>query len=217
MLILDNALEFIESLNLYFSKNNPKEIEWLTIGAEIEMLARDLICEDEFDDAELLSQWIVNGGGQKNKAISILSKMIGYRPKRPLYYVSQGSIRYLPDRTRDTIRYLGDYIDVIVKCIAKENAPKPFFKPRSLGTNLYHLKGKLPDNLHALLKRYDDNIYCPAKHDFSTGERNHRFTLKETVYVVFITMSLAKELTSLSPLAREYISDTNPNIWDMTF
>lgn len=216
--LLKYLTELFDSIKYYLIKDNPQVVEWLTIGPQIESLAKEVLDAKEFNQARSLSKCIIIGGRQRKIAINFLCRYVGYKPKRPLYYVSQDSLRCLPKRTRDVVRYLGDYIDVLVKCIAKEKAVKPFFTPRSLSINLRYLKESLPQDLYSQLERYDNNIYRPAKHEFDTGERKHRFTVTEAIFTVFITINLAKKLIHISPLAQKYSDDNNPNIWiEMVF
>lgn len=115
------------------------------------------------------------------------------------------AMRGLPLYTRDAIRYLGDYIDLLVKAMAFEFVGDQKCKNSSLGTNLRTLKPvkyKVPSELLAKLSKYNSFLYQPGKHDFNIPSgRSHRFTSKEVVFTSFITMKLADDIKKLSQFA----------------
>ena len=136
-------------------------------------------------------------------------KLVEPPPKRPLYYL-QHEIRFLPRWTRDSIRYCGDYIDLLVKAATFEFSGDPRVKKYSLGKNLNILGSKKYDVSNELinkLKKYNSFLYRPGKHDFKVPKgRGHRFTSKEVVLTAFVTMKLAKKIKSISKLAEEMSS-----------
>jgi len=182
-------------------------LEDLTTGDEISSLANDVLSEVELEKADQLHNDILSKGWKKIEATKYLRGLVGIRPKRPLYYVTDQFLPHLPNGTRDVIRYLGDYIDLLVKAMAQEIRGKRQLNNQSLGPNIEKLKGHLSDNTYDFLVRYNRFIYAPAKHDFNVKKRSHRFTLREVVLTVIITIKLAETIKSLSPLAREYAED----------
>ena len=81
----------------------------------------------------------------------------------------------------------------------------------SLGVNIRRLNPKkygVPAELLDKLARYNSFLYQPGKHDFHVPrERSHRFTCKEVVFTVYITMKLADEIKQLSPHATKVSLD----------
>lgn len=107
------------------------------------------------------------------------------------------------------MRYLGDYIDVLVKEMSFEFTGNEESLKSPLGRNLRVVKDKIPDELYNKLSTYNDFLYVPGKHDFNVpANRKHRFTSKEVVIAAFVTMKLASEIKSLSKMAREYSEKT---------
>ncbi len=166
--------------------------ERLLIDQKIFSLAEDLLSQRTIDFANELSNKIVDGRYEKIKAIRILTRIIPTRPKRPLYYARQ-KMRYLPHWTRDPIRYLGDYIDYLERKALKKfmiNSYRKGWSPSAIRTKL---RPFIPYSLYLYLEKYDKLFWTPAKHDFKVDEsiRKHRFTTKEVVYCVFITIKLS--------------------------
>lgn len=183
------------------------ENESLEISFEIESLARVVLSPQEFEEAEQITKSIMSGGRRKKSAIALLQNRIGLKPKRPIYYITLEFLPRLPHYTRETMRYLGDYLDLLVKCVTYETKHNNIFMSRSMGSNLHSIKGVIPDDLQEQLLKYNNFIYVQAKHDFQVGARMHRFTCKEVVYAIAITLEFGKKLKALSPLARQYVSD----------
>jgi hypothetical protein len=118
---------------------------------------------------------------------------------------------FLPRWTRNGIRYLGDYIDLLVKALAFEITKDPHCTQSSLGANIHKLSPKkhgIPQELVDKLKKYNSFLYQPGKHDFNIPHgRSHRFTSKEAVFTAFITMKLADEIKKLSQHATKVSLD----------
>lgn len=178
------------------------EKEWLELGDDVASLARDVLSFQEFEEAEKLTNDIIFKGERKSQAIKNLQGRIGVRPKRPIYYIN-GLLPNLPGSTRDIMRYLGDYIDRLVKWIAKENHRGSIYA--SLGSNLRSLKGVIPLDFQKQLVRYDKNIYVPAKHDFDNHGRKHRFTPREVVFTIMVTVEFGEKLKAIFPSVRQYV------------
>ena len=99
----------------------------------------------------------VGNKAKKREAIFILMKMVEPPPKRPLYY-AQNELRFLPRWTRIAIKYLGDYIDLLVKAMAFEFTKDQRCKERSLGANIRRLNPKehgIPQGLIDRLTKYN--------------------------------------------------------------
>jgi hypothetical protein len=82
-------------------------------------LAKQTLSITELEVAEQIALMLAGDKMQKRKAIYRLVEIVTPPPKRPLYY-AQHELEYLPRWTREGIRYLGDYIDLLVKAMAFE-------------------------------------------------------------------------------------------------
>jgi len=183
-------------------KTCPKS-EYLEIDDNIKSLANEILSDKEIFEAETIAQALVKKS-TRIKAIRVLQNRVGDRPKRPIYYANF-ELNYLPYRTRDAVRYAGDYIDQLVKCLAVEILSDPSYGQKSLGVNLQKLYNKIPELLHSELNRYNNWIYVPAKHEFNVKEgRKHLFTSKEVVYIYYITLKLKEKIVEISKEAKDY-------------
>jgi hypothetical protein len=185
---------------------------YLDMTPEMHDFAKELLSDADFKEADSLSYDLAQGKKRmKMDARYRLMEIIKPPPKRPLEY-AQHEIQYLPQSTRNSIKYLGDYIDLLVKAMAFEITKIPHCKKTSLNGNLQRLKPEkypVPSELIENLRRYNDLFYNPAKHDFSPppSGREHHFTSIETVYLVFLTMKLAKDICKISPFANKVSLD----------
>jgi len=183
---------------------NKNEVLWaLPVICE---LAKDTLFPSQLEEAEEISLMLAGAKRQKREAICRLTEIVAPPPKRPLYY-AQHELEYLPRWTRNGIRYLGDYIDLLIKALAFEFTKDPRCKQSSLGANVRKLSPKkhgVPQELIDKLKKYNSFLYQPGKHDFDIPRgRSHRFTSKEVVFTAFITMKLADEIKKLSQFANK--------------
>ncbi len=174
--------------------------EALTSSPEILSLAQQVLSESDYNKAIKLSIMLVSSKSVQRDAIEQLAMIVTPSPKRPMYY-AQGEIRHLPHLTRDAIRYLGDYVDLVSKHVAYEllkGRPRNF----SMGATIRLLETKkaLPENILNWLRTYNEFIYRPGKHDFQLpqGRSEHRFTSQETVLTAFVTLRLAEILKQYS-------------------
>ena len=175
--------------------------EALDISPEVSALARKVLTKAEIEKADSISVMLV-GKKTKNKGILELRNIVGYRPKRPLYY-AYFELTYLPHWTRDAVRYLCDYVDQLCKhwayiCTLNEAALKV-----SMGKSLAIIKkstGLQYSNLISILEEFNKVFYVPAKHDFTLpeGRKEHRITSKEVVYTAFITMNIAHHVRMIT-------------------
>src|SRR3989337_3432912 len=95
-----------------YSTGSKHEVLWsLPI---VDELAKETLDPSQLEKAEEIAFMFIGNRTQKTKAIFSLMKMVEPPPKRPLYYAMM-ELQGLPRWTRDAIRYLGDYIDLLVK------------------------------------------------------------------------------------------------------
>ncbi len=177
------------------------------VHPEVEKLTKDTLSASEFEEAQDVAAMLALN---RLKAIHKLRSLVRPPPRRPLWYV-QHELLHLPSWTRDSIRYLGDYIDLLVKAMAFELTGDRNSLRHSLGINLWILgrnKYSIPSDLVDKLKRYNSFLYQPGKHDFDVPfDIDHRFSPKEVVFTVFITRKLADEIKHVSPLATQLSLD----------
>jgi len=179
--------------------------EYLDINADIFALAEELLSADEIQYAEELSINLLKKSTRLS-AQTALKKMLGFRPKRPIYYVNV-EIARLPHWTRYPIENLGHFVDTMVKCVVTEKLATTKYNEQPLGPNLHRLKNKIPDDLFSVIEKFNLLIYRPAKHDFNVIYRSHRFTSKEVVFTIFITLKLKEKFIGISNEVRDYCED----------
>jgi hypothetical protein len=168
-------------------------------------LAQDVLGEKEYIEAETTAVYLVRSKKLHDAAKQRLVALVAPPPKHPLA-AAQEAINGLPRFTRDAIRRLAEYLELLVRAWTFEVTGDAATKTRSLGSNVRRLAPKklgLPENLVDQLKRYNSFVFTPAKHDFTIfkGQR-HRFTSREVVLLAYITMKLAELIRELSPAAQ---------------
>jgi hypothetical protein len=176
---------------------------------EIVQLAKDVLTEGKYEEAENVAKMIASSKRNRKKSIARLSLEIGNHPTRPLLYLWP-KLRRLPRYTRDSIRYSGDYLDLLVKELTQEKIGGNA-RGSSLRANVKKLL-RIPElsDLANDLVRYCDFLYTPGKHDFSLPSgRSHRFTSREVVLTVYLTAELGKRILLLSENARKAVEDDN--------
>lgn len=178
--------------------------EYLEISDDILDLAKDLLTPDEIQSAIEISLNLLNKA-TRSEAKKILKEMVGLRPKRPIYYTYY-EIDRLPHWTRYAIENLGHFVDLMVKDLATEKLANSKCQTMSLGINLLKVKTEIPSELHSSLLKFNSAIYVPSKHDFKVDEsiRKHRFTTKEVVFTIFITLKLKEKLVEMSYAVKDY-------------
>jgi hypothetical protein len=64
----------------------------------------------------IIANEIINNIENNNriKALEKLAKVLGFIPKRPLYYIYHSVLELPKYGTRDIVRYSGDYIDQLI-------------------------------------------------------------------------------------------------------
>jgi len=185
------------------------EDEGLKFLPEVFELARDTLPPDKLKEALVIAEMIQGDKKEREYARATLQLLVKPPPSRPLFYLMH-EIKRLPRNTRNCIRYLGDYIDLLTKEITFEfvggNARRS-----SLGRNSKVLE-KVPSlrELASGLQRYCEFIYTPGKHDFSLPPgRSHRFTAEEVVLTAYVTIELGNQIKSISKSAREAVEKDN--------
>ncbi len=177
---------------------------------EVIDLAKDVLSEEKYQEAENVARKLLGSKKESWRAKAKLKLEIGIHPSRPLFYLWP-LLDGLPRYTRDSIRYSGDYLDLLVKELTNEKIGGKARK-RSLGSNSKTLKKKVPElgDLSTFLIRYCNFLYNPGKHDFSRPSgRSHRFTAREVVLTVYITAELGRRIFSISENAREAVEADN--------
>ncbi len=184
--------------------------EYLLADKEVVSLAKDLLTEEEYQEAEAISAKLTGTKREKDFARARLIDLVKPPPKRPIYY-AQEELQYLPRWTRDALRYLGDFIDILVKSAVYQKTKKRSILGTSFGPAVNAFKEHWPDStlLANFLTRYNRFLYRGAKHDFRlpAGRSMHRFTPREVVLTAYITMNLADKLTSISWMAQKVRND----------
>ncbi len=181
-----------------------KASERLSADEQIISLAKEVLSEQQYLEAEELAKKLVGKKSEKAFTRKRLMDIVKPPPKRPLYY-THWDIQFLPHRTRDTIRDLGDFIDMLVKAAVYEKTNDSRIFRSSLGPAIDKFEKNRPESkqLAEILRKYNRFLYRDAKHDFKLpeGRREHRFTSREAVLTTFITMNLAERIIRISPAA----------------
>lgn len=181
-----------------------KASEHLLADREIVSLAKEILSEREYLEAEELAKRLTKTKREKDSARVKLMELVKPPPKRPVYY-AQYEMHRLPRWTRDALRYLGDFIDILVKSAVYEKTRDTRIFHFSLGPAIDKFQIYWPDSkrLADLLRKYNRFLYRGAKHNFELpkGRKTHRFTSREVVLTAFITMSLADRITAVSRAA----------------
>jgi len=185
-------------------KTCPKE-EYLEIGEDILDLSSRILSKNQIEEAENLSIMLTQSKKKREQAIRKILSILPIRPKRPLYYCHH-ELKYLPRYTRDSMRYLGDYIDFLVKRKAYDITKNSNNLSMSLGSNIKYLKREFDDEFIEILRTFNQ-IYVNAKHKWDVGERRHLFTPKEVVHSVFIAAIIGEKLKESSEFVKNCAED----------
>lgn len=184
--------------------------EALRASSHIVLLAKELLPEPVYSDVEELAVMLTRSRSNKKAAREVLVNVLLPPPKRPLYYLER-ELKSLPGWTRDSLRLLGDYTDMLTKAAVYERTQDERPLRTSFGPAInafarhYQNEARLVD----WLSRYNLFLYRDAKHDFALppGRREHRFTSREVVLSLYITRQLAERLKQLSPTAMKVSLD----------
>jgi len=178
--------------------------EAMLASDDILTLAKDILPEDTYLKADELSRMLVGSKSERNAARTALIRVLLPLPKRPVYYLAH-ELEFLPRWTREALRILGDFIDMLTKAAVYEKEGKRDIFRTSFGPAVKKFKTFYPQEkqLTEWLDRYNRFLYRDAKHDFRlpTGRTEHRFTSREVVLCVFVTKDLANRITALSATA----------------
>lgn len=181
-----------------------KASEALMADSQVASLATELLPSSLLSEAEGQSKLLVGSRTDKAKARAHLKGILGPRPKRPIYYIDR-EIDSLPHWTRNALRYLGDYVDLLVKSAVYGETKNDKVFESSLGPAITQFRKAFPreSKLADWLTRYNRFLYRDAKHDMRLplGRTEHRFTSREVVLCLYITRELANRLVSLSSTA----------------
>jgi len=181
-----------------------KSDEALLADDEIISLAKEFLDNNTYLEAERLALMLVGSKSEKTNARSRLISVLQPPPKRPVYYLPR-EIKSLPHWTRNAMRYLGDFIDMLVKASAYEKRGDVNIFDSSLRSAVGHFRRAYPEEtkIAGWLSRYDQFLYKGVKHDMKLpiARKEHRFTSREVVLCLFVTKELADILTRLSKYA----------------
>ncbi len=187
-----------------------KASEALLADAEILSLAKELLPKDTYLEAEKMANMLTQSKSDKATARARLISVLPPPPKRPIYYLAR-EIRSLPRWTRNAMRFLGDYVDMLAKAAVYEVLADRDLLGKAFGTTISKFKVAYPNEntLADYLSRYNRFLYKDAKHDMTLpiGRREHRFTSREVVLCIYISKELAGRILSLSELARKVNND----------
>jgi hypothetical protein len=176
------------------SHETGKLSEALLADEQVLSLAKELLPENTYTEAENLAEMLTESRSNKAAARSQLISVLLPPPKRPIYYLER-EIRSLPRWTRNAMRYLGDYIDMLVKAAAYEKLNERDIFRNPLGPAIDKFKIAYPNErtLASYLSRYNRFLYKGAKHDMKLpiGRKEHRFTSREVVLCIYISKELA--------------------------
>jgi hypothetical protein len=187
-------------------RSGPK-IGGLDALPEIVDLAKEVLAVEQLERVDEMAMTLLTRRKQRRQVRWELVRMVPLKPSRPLMYLKP-IIMQLPNATRDVIRYLGDYIDLLTKEMTYEflNGKARF---SSLGINAKKLEeaDAVPRDLVDKLQRYNSFLYTPGKHDFSLPPegRKHGFTCKEAVLTIYVSTELGERIKVVSKLAREAV------------
>jgi len=179
--------------------------ERMLIDDEIVNLAKELLSKELIEQADKLSEDISYGKKKKREGIDFLRKVVRPYPKRPMYYC-RFELKNLPHHTRNIVRYLGDYIDLLERQALKKFLGEKYKNKLSPRAVRKQLKPYIPEELYQQLEKYDKLFWTPGKHDFNVDEtkRHHRFTTREVVYDIFITYALADKIKKIADIKDSY-------------
>ncbi len=185
-------------------------IDYLLADNEIVTLAKDVLDTATYNEAENIAILLTGKKRDKDQARRRLVNLVKPPPKRPIYY-AQHEIMFLPRWTRDALRDLGDYIDMMVKsAVYEKTQDRKFFNvPLGPAIKAFSQNWPLQNKLSGYLEKYNQFLYRPAKHDFKLppNRKQHRFTAREVVLSAYVTMQLGKELAKLSNVANAVKND----------
>jgi hypothetical protein len=184
----------------------------LEASPEIANLSREVLTPRKYEETNKVANMLLKSREKRKWAHAKLIIEIGYKPTRPLFYLMP-LLQGLPRNTRDCIRYMGDYLDLLTKEMAFEylGGKSRYY---SLGKNAFNLsKSNISPEINEIAKlllRYNEFLYNPGKHDFSLPPgRKHRFTAREVVLTTYVTSVLGNKIKAISKAARIAVEKDN--------
>ncbi|MFH0847821.1 MAG: hypothetical protein V1894_07210 [Chloroflexota bacterium] len=184
--------------------------EYLLADQQIISLAKEVLTPAKYKEAESIAIALTGKKAVKDEARARLMGIVRPPPKRPIYY-AQMEIQSLPRWTRDCLRYLGDYVDMLTKTAVYDLQNNKSIFRNSFGPSIKAFESvyRLEVGLATYLRQYNLFLYRPAKHDFTLprGRTIHRFTSREVVLSACVTMELGRRLCKLSKLAEQVRKD----------
>ncbi len=124
-------------------------------------------------------------------------------PKRPIYYC-QYEMQFLPYKSRDILRDMGDFVDMLVKAAVYERTNSTKVFDRTLAQTINEFEKHLSSHPQLLrwLGEYNQFLFAPkAASERIRYHNHHRFTVRETVLAIFVSMHLADKITAISRMA----------------
>lgn len=181
-----------------------RKTDALIAEPQIVSLAMELLPKGKYEEAETLSKMLIGSKKDSNSARTTLATIVVPPPKRPIYYC-QYEMQFLPYKSRDILRDMGDFVDMLVKAAVYERTSAVEVFDCTLAQAIDQLEKLIPSytQLTKWLREYNQFLYSPKP----TSERmrypdKHRFTIRETVLVIFIAMHLADKITAISRMAK---------------
>jgi hypothetical protein len=197
---------FVENIagSVRDSHKTGKSREALMANREIISLSKELLSKDVYSKAESLASMLVGTRSEKSTARNTITKVLLPPPKRPVYYLEH-ELKFLPRWTRESMRYLGDFVDMLTKAAVYEKEMRQDVFKIAFGPAISRFKNYYPNRAQLVdwLERYNRFLYRDAKHDFDlpTTRQEHRFTSREVVHTLFVTKELTEKITALSAAA----------------
>ena len=125
-----------------------------------------------------------------HKIFRHLDKLADFE-KKPLFYAMTHAIGRGITK-RDAIRYLGDYIDKLVKAMCLDKTKNKKCLHRSLSTNICNLKQLIPKKLYDNITNYN-KIYVYSKHVFPNTLPGKSFSNKRINILYFYNCNIRKQ------------------------
>jgi len=194
-----------------------KKEDALLAEPQIISLAKELLSEERYAEAEKLSKDLIGSNQDRDAARAALASIVVPPPKRPIYYC-QYEIQFLPYQSRDILRDLGDFVDMLAKAAVYEKTSALDVFDRTLAQAIDLLEEHLHSHMQIVdwLKMYNQFLFSPRLVSEKVRyPEQHRFTVHETVLVIFVTMDLADRITAISRMAARVRRD-EPMLPDRT-
>lgn len=186
---IEDDIPFWEFIDLEFDKNN-----------RIFHLTAYYTQKPSFPE---LFRRLIGSKKDANSARTTLATIVVPPPKRPIYYC-QYEMQFLPYKSRDILRDMGDFVDMLVKAAVYERTSSVEVFDSTLAQAINQFEKHLSSHpkLTRWLREYNQFLYSPKPASERVRYTNqHRFTVRETVLVIFVAMHLADKITAISRMA----------------